>query len=64
MKTLFKTSDVIRFLYTYDCTVTAEDIRKRANGAEFVDSKLIKGNLIKPIYKALTETVNQHTYAK
>ena len=64
MKTLFKTSDVIKFLYTYECIVTAEDIRKRANGAEFIDSKLIKRNLIKPIYKVLTETLNQHTYAK
>ena len=64
MRTLFKTTDVLRFLYNFDCDQTAESIKKKANGAEFLDSKLVKGYLIEEIYTILKETVNQHSYAK
>lgn len=64
MRTLFKRDDVIKFLYKWDCTQTAEEIKKKSNNAEFLDSKFVKSELIKPIYKALKETLNQYTYAK
>ena len=64
MRTLFKTTDVLRFLYNFDCDQTAESLKKRANGAEFLDSKLVKGMLIKEIYAVLEETYNQYTYIK
>ena len=62
MRTLFKTTDVLRFLYNFDCDQTAESIKKKANGAEFLDSRFVKGMLIKDIYAALVETHNQYTY--
>lgn len=62
MKTLFKTSDVLRFLYNFDCNLTAEDIKNRSKGAEFLDSKFVKSKLNKEIYGALVETYNQYTY--
>jgi len=62
MKALFKTTDVIKFLCNFDCNMTAEDLKIRAAGAEFVDSKVIRNMLIDEIYKVLTETVNQYTY--
>jgi hypothetical protein len=62
MKTLFKTTDLIRFLYNIDCEATAEDIKNRAKGAEFVDSKLVHKLLIDELYEVLAETVNHYTY--
>jgi len=62
MKKLFKTADVIKFLYSFDCSITAEDIKSKSNGAEFVDSNFVRGFLIDEIYVALNETVNQYTY--
>jgi hypothetical protein len=62
MRTLFKTTDVLRFLYNFDCDLTAEDLKKRANGAEFLDSKFVKSKLNKEIYQVLVETYNQYTY--
>lgn len=62
MKTLFKTTDVLRFLYNFDCDQTAESIKEKAEGAEFLDSKFVQKFLIKDIYAALVETHNQYTY--
>jgi hypothetical protein len=62
MRTLFKTTDLIRFLYNIDCEATAEDIKSRANGAEFVDSKVVRELLIDELYEALNETVTKYTY--
>lgn len=64
MTKLFKTADVIKFLYSFDCSITAEDIKSKSNGAEFVDSNFVRGFLIDEIYVALNETVNQYTYKK
>jgi len=63
-KKLFKTADVIRFLYNYDCVSTADSIKKIADSAEFIDSKTVEKNLIKDLYQHLKETLNQYTYAK
>lgn len=62
MRTLFKRDDVIKFLHNWDCTQTAEELIKKSNNAEFLDSKFVQSYLIKPIYKNLTETLNQYTY--
>lgn len=64
MKTLFKSGDVIKFLYNFDCSITAEDIRAKSNGAEFLDSEFVRGFLIDEIYAALKQTLNQYTYKK
>lgn len=62
MKTLFKRDDVVKFLYTWDCDMTADDIKSKSGNAEFLDSKYVKGFLIEEIYTALTQTINQYTY--
>ena len=62
MKTLFKRDDVIKFLYTWDCNMTAEDIKSKSSNAEFLDSGYVKNFLIEEIYTALTQTINQYTY--
>lgn len=61
---LFKTSDVIKFLHNFDCSLTAEVINKKTNGAEFVDSQLVYKELIEEIFIALSQTINHYTYAK
>lgn len=62
MKTLFKTGDVIKFLYNFECSITAEDIRAKSNGAEFLDTQFVRGFLIDEIYFVLTDTINQYKY--
>jgi hypothetical protein len=62
MRTLFKTTDLIRFLYNINCDMTGEDLKNRANGAEFVDSKVVRELLIDELYEALNETVTKYTY--
>ena len=64
MKTLFKRDDVVKFLYTWDCNMTAEDIKSKSGEAEFLDSGYVKSFLIPEIYSALTQTINQYTYKK
>lgn len=64
MKTLFKTGDVIQFLYQYDCEMTAESIRKKSNESQFVDTEWVHGFLIDEIFDAMKETINQYTYTK
>lgn len=62
MRTLFKTGDVIKFLHNFSCSMTANDISAKADGAEFIDAKYVRSFLIDEIYYALIETINQHTY--
>lgn len=62
MKTLFKRDDVVKFLYTWGCGLTAEDIKSKSGNAEFLDSKYVKGFLMDEIYELLSETINQYTY--
>ena len=64
MKTLFKTGDVIQFLYQYDCDTTAESIRKKSNESQFVDTQWVHRFLIDEIFDAMKETINQYTYTK
>jgi hypothetical protein len=62
MKTLFKTSDLIKWLYNIDCPITAEAIKKRAAGAEFIDSKLVHYDIIPELYEELKFELNAYTY--
>lgn len=62
MKHLYKTSDVVKFLIKWDCGLTAESIKFMCNGAEFVDSQLVKRELIEEIYKHLEFELNRYTY--
>ena len=62
MKTLFKTADVIKWLYKMDCPMTAESIKKKADGAEFIDSKLISYDIVPHLYEELEFELNKYTY--
>jgi len=62
MKHLYKTSDVVKFLVNWDCDLTANSIKEKASGAEFVDSQLVKMELIEEIYKHLEFELNKYTY--
>ncbi len=62
MRTLYKTADVVKFLVNWDCQLTAESIKQRANGAEFIDSNLVKRELIEELYKHLDFEINKYTY--
>lgn len=64
MKYLYKTSDVIKFLVNWNCDLTADSLRNRVGGAEFVDSELVKSELIPDIYTHLEFELNQYTYKK
>lgn len=62
MRTLFKTSEIIKFLHSWNCPSTAETISNASNGAEFLDAKLVRGFLIDKMYIAINETLNKYTY--
>ena len=62
MRQLYKTSDVIRFLVNFNCDITAESIKKRTEGAEFVDSELVRRDLIDEIYRHLEFELNKYAY--
>ncbi len=62
MKTLYKTSDVVKFLIKWDCDLTANSIKEKAAGAEFVESDFVKGELIEELYKHLDFELNKYTY--
>jgi hypothetical protein len=64
MKTLFKTSEVIKFLCDLKCEATASDIFNRAAGADFLQSKLVEGYLLPELYQELVKTTVQYTYVK
>jgi hypothetical protein len=62
MKYLYKTSDVVKFLVNWDCGLTAESIKYNAKGAEFLDSEVVKGEMITEIYQHLELELNKYTY--
>jgi len=62
MKYLYKTSDVVKFLVNWDCGLTADSIKGIAKGAEFLDSVVVKGELIEDIYRHLELELNKYTY--
>lgn len=62
MSYLYKTADVVKFLYNWDCNLTAEDIKSKSGDAEFLDTRYVKGFLVDELYLALTQTINQYPY--
>jgi hypothetical protein len=62
MKTLYKTSDVVKFLIKWDCDLTANSIKEKAAGAEFIESDFVKAELIEELYKHLDFELNKYTY--
>lgn len=64
MKYLYKTSDVVKFLVNYNCELTAESVKDRAGAAEFLDSELVREELIPEIYVYLEFELNRYSYKK
>jgi len=62
MKHLYKTSDIVKFLVNWECGLTAESIKGIAKGAEFLDSEVVKGEMITEIYQHLELELNKYTY--
>ena len=62
MRTLYKTSDVVRWLYLHNCEGTASTIRDQSEGAEFLDSSVLRKFLIDDLYEVIENEVEKHTY--
>ena len=63
MRTIYKTSEIVKWLYEMNCNGTAETLKDRAQTAEFVDSSILRSLLIDEIYDALRSTFPGHTCA-
>ena len=62
MRTLYKTKEVVQWLYAHDCDETAATIHDYAEGAEFLDSSVLRKHLIFDLYETLENEINKHTY--
>lgn len=62
MRTLYKTKQVVHWLYEHECDDTAKTIHEECEGAEFLDSSVLRKYLVTDLYEALENEVNKHTY--
>ena len=62
MRTLYNTKEVVRWLFDRNCDGTASTIHDYADGAEFLDSSVLRKYLISELYEALESEVIKHTY--
>lgn len=62
MRTLFKTIDVVKWLYEHDCDDTATTIHEECAGVEFLDSSMLRKYLINELYETIENSISKYTY--
>lgn len=62
MKAIFRTEEVISFLELNQCPITAESIKEMSMGSDFIDSKIVKKELIDDLWNILTTSVSEYSY--
>ena len=61
-KAIFRTEEVVSFLELNQCPLTAESIKEMSIGSDFIDSKLVKKELIDDLWNILTTSVSEYSY--